>query len=99
MAEVEKLKNYINGAWCESDASQYLEVQNPATAEILARVPLSPAEEVDQAATAAARAQAEWRRVPATQRIQDLFKLEELMEENFDDLARMHHHRKRQGAG
>jgi malonate-semialdehyde dehydrogenase (acetylating)/methylmalonate-semialdehyde dehydrogenase len=88
MSDAEKLKNYINGAWCESAASQYLDVHNPATAELLARVPLSPAEEVDQAASAAAKAQLEWRRVPATQRIQHLFKLKELMEANFDDLAR-----------
>ncbi len=88
MTQAEKLKNYINGAWCESSAAQYLDVNNPATAEVLARVPLSPPEEVDQAASAAARAQVEWRRVPATQRIQYLFKLKDLMEENFEDLAR-----------
>ena len=88
MSEAEKLMNYINGAWCESSASQFLEVQNPATAEVLARVPLSPPEEVDQAAQAAAKAQAEWRRVPATQRVQYLFKLKDLMEENFEDLSR-----------
>ena len=88
MSEAEKLMNYINGAWCESSASQFLEVQNPATAEVLARVPLSPPEEVAQAAQAAAKAQAEWRRVPATQRVQYLFKLKDLMEENFEDLSR-----------
>ncbi len=88
MAQVERLRNYINGAWCESAASQFLEVRNPATDEVLARVPLSPAEEIAQAASAAARAQAEWRRVPATQRIQYLFKLKELLEVSFDDLAR-----------
>src|SRR5512133_1646271 len=88
MSQPEKLQNYINGAWCPSSAQDYLEVHNPATAEVLARVPLSPPEEVDQAAQAAAKAQAEWRRVPATQRIQYLFKLKDLMEESFDDLAR-----------
>ncbi len=88
MSEAEKLMNYINGAWCESSASQFLEVQNPATAEVLARVPLSPPEEVAQAAQAAAKAQAEWRRVPAAQRVQYLFKLKDRMEENFEDLSR-----------
>ncbi|HEX9018603.1 MAG TPA: aldehyde dehydrogenase family protein, partial [Anaerolineaceae bacterium] len=88
MPEPEKLKNYINGTWCESTATQYLDVHNPATQEVLACVPLSTAAEVDQAARLAARAQAEWRRVPATQRIQYLFKLKDLLEENFEDLAR-----------
>ena len=88
MSEPEKMLNFINGAWCESSAEQFLDVQNPATGEVLARVPLSPPEEVDQAAQAAARAQLEWRKVPATQRIQYLFKLKDLMEQNFDDLSR-----------
>ena len=88
MAEPERLRNYINGAWCESSAGQYLDVRNPATDEVLALTPLSPPEEVSQAAEAAAKAQAEWRRVPATQRVQYLFKLKDLMERSFDELAR-----------
>ncbi len=36
-----QLLNYINGEWPRSTASEYLEVINPATAETLARVPLS----------------------------------------------------------
>jgi malonate-semialdehyde dehydrogenase (acetylating)/methylmalonate-semialdehyde dehydrogenase len=87
MLGYEKLLNYIDGNWCESSASQYLEVNNPATAEVLARVPLSPADEVDQAAQAAARAFTHWRRTPAPQRIQYLFKLKSLLEENFEDLS------------
>jgi malonate-semialdehyde dehydrogenase (acetylating)/methylmalonate-semialdehyde dehydrogenase len=84
----EMLKNYINGAWCESAAFSALEVQNPATGEVLARTPLSPPDEVDAAARAAHAAFDNWQRTPAAQRIQHLFKLKQLMEENFDDLAR-----------
>jgi malonate-semialdehyde dehydrogenase (acetylating)/methylmalonate-semialdehyde dehydrogenase len=80
--------NYINGQWQKSSASQLLEVHNPASAEVLGMVPLSPAAEVDQAAQAAAQAYAQWRRVPATQRIQYLFNLKGLMEEHFDELSR-----------
>ena len=88
MPQAERLKNYIGGVWVESAATEYLDVTNPATAEVIARTPLSPAEEVDQAVGAAAVAQAEWRRTPAPQRVQPLFKLKALMEEHFDDLAR-----------
>ncbi len=84
----ETLMNYVNGQWQKSSASQHLEVHNPASAEILGLVPLSPASEVDQAAQAAAQAYAQWRRVPATQRIQYLFKLKDLMEEHFEELSR-----------
>ena len=38
----EKLLNYVDGGWRESAAERYLDVPNPATAEVLATVPLSP---------------------------------------------------------
>ncbi|MBD2771287.1 CoA-acylating methylmalonate-semialdehyde dehydrogenase [Iningainema tapete] len=82
------LPNYINGQWCASSATEYLEVINPATTEVLARVPLSPATEVNQAAQAAAEAFVSWRRTPPTERVQYLFKLKNLLEEHFEDLAR-----------
>jgi malonate-semialdehyde dehydrogenase (acetylating)/methylmalonate-semialdehyde dehydrogenase len=88
MAENKKLMNYINGKWVESLAVNYQDVQNPATGEVLAQVPLSPTDEVHEAAQVAAKAFVEWRRVPAPSRIQVLFKLKALMEENFDELAR-----------
>jgi malonate-semialdehyde dehydrogenase (acetylating) / methylmalonate-semialdehyde dehydrogenase len=84
----EKLKNYVNGAWQDSAATQFVEVINPATAEVLALTPLSPASEVDEAARLAAKAFESWRSIPATQRIQCLFRLKALMEEHFDELAR-----------
>jgi malonate-semialdehyde dehydrogenase (acetylating)/methylmalonate-semialdehyde dehydrogenase len=88
MPDIEVLRNFINGQWLASKTAAYLDVTNPATAEILARVPLSLPEELDQAARAAAAAQVEWRRVPAGQRIQPLFRLKALLDENFDDLSR-----------
>ncbi|MCU0568324.1 MAG: CoA-acylating methylmalonate-semialdehyde dehydrogenase [Oculatellaceae cyanobacterium Prado106] len=82
------LPNYINGQWCDSKATESLEVINPATAQPIAQVPLSPAEEVEQAASAAAIAFQTWRRTPPTQRIQYLFRLKVLMDEQFEDLSR-----------
>jgi malonate-semialdehyde dehydrogenase (acetylating)/methylmalonate-semialdehyde dehydrogenase len=84
----EKLLNYVAGAWCEPPAASYLDVHNPATAEVLARVPLSPSVEAGRAAQAAATAFDAWRRTPAPARIQHLFQLKALLEANFDDLAR-----------
>ena len=69
------LSNYINSEWQKSEADELIDVTNPATGEALAQVPLSPAEEVHQAATAAAEALHEWRRTPPVQRIQYLFTL------------------------
>ena len=78
------LKNYINGAWCASSATTHLDVINPATTDVLATVPLSSASEVNQAAQAAF---VSWRRTPATYRIQYLFKLKTLIEEQLEALA------------
>lgn len=82
------LPNYIDGQWRASSATEYLEVVNPATQEVLGKVPLSSASEVDRAACAASEAFQGWRRTPPTERVQYLFKLKNLLEEHFDDLAR-----------
>ncbi|MEA5503905.1 CoA-acylating methylmalonate-semialdehyde dehydrogenase [Halotia wernerae UHCC 0503] len=88
MNTISILPNYINGQWYTSKATDYLEVINPATAEALAQVPLSPASELNQAAAAAATAFMTWRCTPPTERVQYLFKLKNLLEEHFEDLAR-----------
>src|SRR5689334_10713041 len=80
--------NYINGNWSESQASEWFEVVNPATGEIVARTPLCGPAEVAAAVQAAARAFPEWRRTPPEDRIQYLFKLKNLLEEHFEELAR-----------
>ncbi len=84
-----RLSNYINGNWHLSNASEYLEVTNPATAEPLAEVPLSPPADVDEAVQAAAEAFPSWRRTPAVERIQYLFKLKSLLDEHFEELAKL----------
>jgi malonate-semialdehyde dehydrogenase (acetylating)/methylmalonate-semialdehyde dehydrogenase len=80
--------NFVAGQWSTPDAQERLPVVNPATAEVMAEVPLSPAAEVDRAARAAAEAFPEWRRTPAAERVQYLFRLKTLLEENFEELAR-----------
>ena len=82
------MHNYIEGQWTSSGATETLPVINPATGEELGRTPLSPAAEVDQAAQSAGRAFPGWRRVPVGERIQYLFRLKALLEDNIEDLAR-----------
>jgi malonate-semialdehyde dehydrogenase (acetylating) / methylmalonate-semialdehyde dehydrogenase len=84
-----KIPNYINGEWVESSAREWSDVINPATAEILSRVPLSDAADVSKAIEAAAAAFPAWRRTPPQDRIQPLFKLKVLLEEHIDDISRI----------
>jgi malonate-semialdehyde dehydrogenase (acetylating) / methylmalonate-semialdehyde dehydrogenase len=82
------LQNYIDGAWCPSQTDEFLDVVNPATLDRLGLVPLSSAEEVGVAVQAATQAFVSWRRTPAGDRVQVLFKLKTLLEAHLDDLAR-----------
>ncbi len=81
------LPNYIDNVWQTSATAEQLNVTNPATGDLLTKVPLSPAEEVHHAATSAANALNDWRRTPPTQRIQYLFQLKNLLEQNLTDIA------------
>ncbi|MFC1916277.1 CoA-acylating methylmalonate-semialdehyde dehydrogenase [Chloroflexota bacterium] len=87
--EVLHLKNYINGEWVESKSGQILGVINPATQKTLAKVPMSTRDEVNVAVKAAKEAFPDWRRTPPLARVRCLFRLKELMEENFDRLSRV----------
>ena len=82
------VKNYVGGEWRESKTREVMEVHNPATDEVIAMVPLSTREEVDEAVGVAHGAFADWRRTPPSARAQYLFRLKGLMEEHFEDLAR-----------
>ncbi|HEX6804385.1 MAG TPA: CoA-acylating methylmalonate-semialdehyde dehydrogenase [Terriglobales bacterium] len=86
---VTTVPNYFDGAWQNSAASEWQDVTNPATGEVLARVPLSDSAEVNRAIEAAAAAYPAWRRTPPEDRIQPLFKLKQLLEDHVDDLARL----------
>jgi len=88
MSDNMEIKNYIGGVWRSSKSKDIQDVINPATAEVLARVSLSTIEEVESAVDAAAATLPSWRKTPATERVQYLFKLKNLLEEHFEDLSR-----------
>ena len=81
------LSNYQAGSWHTPSAAT-ADVTNPATGELLARVPLSSASDVDAVVAGALRAADGWRRTPPTERIQYLFAFKQVLEANFDDIAR-----------
>ena len=85
---MEKLQNYINGQWVASHSDQFQNVLNPANQDILAQVPSGSYQDVADAATAAEQGFKEWRSTPVSKRVQYLFKLKTLLEDNLDDIAR-----------
>ncbi|SVC32359.1 uncharacterized protein METZ01_LOCUS285213, partial [marine metagenome] len=71
----ETVYNFIGGEWTVSSATDSLSIENPATREILGRVPLSPAADVAAAVAAASLAFPAWRETPAVERARILFRL------------------------
>src|SRR5581483_5925070 len=84
-----RVPHYINGGWIDSKSTEWQEVINPASGEVLSQVPLANPAEVNAAVEAAAAAYAEWRRTSPEDRIQPLFKLKQLLEDHLDELSRI----------
>src|ERR1700693_459385 len=88
-ATLTKVLNFIDGRWVESKTAEWRGVVNPATGETIALTPLSSAAEADAVVEAASSAYHDWRRTPAEDRIQPLFKLKMLLEDHVDELGRI----------
>jgi malonate-semialdehyde dehydrogenase (acetylating)/methylmalonate-semialdehyde dehydrogenase len=84
---VKTLKNFIGGVWVESTSGKTEVVMNPATEEVLAHVPISSREELDQAVKAAKEAFTTWSQTPVPRRARILFKYQQLLVENWEELA------------
>jgi malonate-semialdehyde dehydrogenase (acetylating)/methylmalonate-semialdehyde dehydrogenase len=83
------LDNYIDGEWTPARAAtDSLDVIKPATGEVLARVPLSGSEDVDDAVRAARDALPEWRAVSTIARARKLFELRERLVARQEEMAR-----------
>jgi len=83
------LPNFIGGEWKRSESSDVVDVFNPATTEVLAKVPLASAQDVGATVAAAAAAFPAWRRTPPQERIQYLFRFKRLLEQHGDEIARL----------
>ncbi|MEV4222533.1 aldehyde dehydrogenase family protein [Nonomuraea sp. NPDC049725] len=79
---------YIGGAWTASVSGEAVEVVNPATEEIIDRVPAGAPGDVDAAVRAAARAFPGWSSLPPADRAKPLAAAAELIVERADDIAR-----------
>ncbi len=84
---IEKARNYINGAWVQSNSKEEIIVYNPATGERIGAVPSGSASDVDAAVAAAKKAFPAWSETPAAVRARYLFDLRNLMEAHFDELC------------
>ena len=82
------MKLWINGKWCDG-AEGIMDVENPATGEIIAQVAKAGAADVDKAVAAAKAAFPEWSAMPPRDRSICMWKLADLMEANIEELAKI----------
>ena len=80
---------YVDGAWVESEATATIDVINPATEQVVARVVDGTAGDVDRAVAAATAAFPAWSTRPAAERAEYLAKTAALLTERLDDLAHL----------
>ncbi len=88
MAGDDVLENFVGGTWVRAGGDGSLEVPDPSTGRVIARVPRSGASDVDAAVAAARAAFPAWRDVPVAERARRILALRGLLEARFDDLAR-----------
>jgi malonate-semialdehyde dehydrogenase (acetylating)/methylmalonate-semialdehyde dehydrogenase len=84
---VPSVKLLINGEFVESRTTQWREVINPATQQVLARVPFATPDELNAAIAAAQRAFKTWRKTPIGSRARIFLKYQQLIRDNIKELA------------
>jgi malonate-semialdehyde dehydrogenase (acetylating) / methylmalonate-semialdehyde dehydrogenase len=88
-AAPEILQNFVGGRWIPSRAREFFDVHNPASGQVIAKAPLSTGEDLNAAVAAAKAAFPSWRDTPAVARARSLFRFRQLLEDHFEELARI----------
>jgi len=82
------VKNYVAGKFIQNGKSQ-MEVISPSTGKVISSVPLSSAQDLDEAVKAAKAAFPAWSAMPIKERVQVFYRYKTLLEKNMQELARM----------
>ncbi|MFJ2385471.1 CoA-acylating methylmalonate-semialdehyde dehydrogenase [Pseudomonas protegens] len=84
---LQQVKLLIDGEWVQSQSQEWHDIVNPATQEVLAKVPFATAAEVDAAIAAAQRAFQTWKLTPIGVRMRIMLKLQALIREHSKRIA------------
>lgn len=83
------VQNYINGQFVDATSARTLDVISPLDGNLLSKVPMSTAKDLDNAVKAAKAAFPKWSHTPIKERVQVFYKYKYLMEQNLKDLAEL----------
>ncbi|MBI4024861.1 MAG: CoA-acylating methylmalonate-semialdehyde dehydrogenase [Verrucomicrobia bacterium] len=84
-----ELPVFTGGEWKRPKTERWSNVYNPSTGEVIARVPMCGAAQVDEAVAAARAAFPSWSNTPPPKRTAVLFKYRALIETHFEELAKL----------
>jgi malonate-semialdehyde dehydrogenase (acetylating)/methylmalonate-semialdehyde dehydrogenase len=82
------VKLLLDGKFIDSRTSEWHDVVNPATQEVLAQVPFSTDEEINAAVASAKQAYKTWKNTPLAARARIMLKLQALVREHMSRIAR-----------
>lgn len=85
----EEVLNFINGLYVQASGKERIKVTDPATGEVIAQITGSSKSDVDHAVQIAKVAQKKWAAETIKTRVQPLFKLKQLMEQNMDTIVEL----------
>ncbi|MBH0095696.1 CoA-acylating methylmalonate-semialdehyde dehydrogenase [Psychrobacter sp. NZS113] len=81
------VQQLINGQFVDSNTSEWIDITDPATQEVIAKVPQTTDDEINQAVAAAQTAFQTWRKTPITTRARIFLRYQALIREHMDELA------------
>ncbi|MBC6997030.1 aldehyde dehydrogenase [Cytophaga sp. FL35] len=89
MSEVKEYKLFIDGEWVASESGETIDVVNPTTEELVARVQNGTVEEAQRALEAAEKAQKQWKLLPARKRAEIMYQFAAEIKANSEELAKL----------
>src|SRR4051812_23252189 len=87
--ESRMLRNYVDGNWVKASTVEYLDNRDPASGDLIGRIPLSGTAEVDAAVSAAKAAQPAWRATPPQVRARAVLALRDSLNARRQELAEL----------
>ncbi len=81
------VQQLINGQFTQSSTDEWIDITDPATQEVIAKVPQTTNDEINQAVAAAQTAFETWRKTPITTRARIFLKYQSLIRDHMDELA------------
>ncbi|WP_114786404.1 CoA-acylating methylmalonate-semialdehyde dehydrogenase [Vibrio tetraodonis] len=80
---------FIGGEFCQSQTTEWVEVTNPATSEVIAKVPCATEQEMEHAIKNAAETFKSWKDVAISERARVMLRYQHLLKEHHDELAEL----------